>query len=153
MGKRGFKPKPSHLKILEGVDEYRINRDEPTPSESEDLTPPVELSVGAEEVWNRLVPDMASKRVLTPWDLDQFVVFCEAVAMFHDCRLMMGSNYVSTSDRGGQSKSAYWQIMRDCQSMMTQIGSRYGLTPGDRASLSISSDDAGNDSGAERLLS
>lgn len=151
MGKRGKRPESNHLKILKGVDEYRINRDEPTPSDG-GVEPPVELSEGAQDVWDRLAPDLIGKRVMTAWDVDQFVVFCDAVATYHECKLLMDREYISPGAAGGLIKNPYWQIMRDCQSIMTQIGSRYGLTPGDRAALKVDSDEQ-TGSGAERLLS
>lgn len=144
--------KPTHLKILEGVQESRINRDEPTPAEAS-LQPPSELSDAARAVWNRLAPDMIDKKVLTAWDLDQLVIFCDAVAVYHECKNLMGSNYTERGAAGGIIKSPFWQIMRDCQSMMTQIGARYGLTPADRARLAVGDSDPDEDVGAERLLS
>lgn len=154
MGKRGPHPTPNHLKILNGVDEYRINRDEPTPSESSVDNPPQysQLNDLARDVWDRLVPDMAAKRVLTAWDLDQLVIFCDAMAVYEENKALLGHDYVAQGAAGGKIKSPHWQIMRDCQSMMAQIGSRYGLTPGDRASLKVGADESPQ-GGAERLLS
>lgn len=106
----------------------------------------------AREIWDRLTPDLIAKRVLTAWDLDQMVVFCDAVATYHECKVLMGREYTGRGAGGGVIKSPYWQIMRDCQSMMAQIGSRYGLTPSDRASLTIDAGE-GPSAGAERLLS
>lgn len=148
----GRPAKPTHLKILEGEREDRINRDEPQPSEGV-IEPTRELSPAAREVWDRLVPDLVAKRVLTAWDVDQFVVFCNSVAIYHECHELMAGQYLETGAAGGVIKSPYWQIMRDCQATMTQIGSRYGLTPSDRASLKVGGDEQQSGSGAERLLS
>jgi P27 family predicted phage terminase small subunit len=144
--------KPTHLKVLEGVQESRINRDEPVPAEAS-LQPPVELDPAAREVWDRLAPDMIEKNVLTNWDLDQFAVFCDAVAVYRECKALMGNNYTERGAAGGVIKSPYWQIMRDCQSIMTQIGARYGLTPSDRAGLAVGGNEPDEGAGAERLLS
>jgi len=144
--------KPTHLKVLEGVQESRINRDEPTPAAAT-LEPPVELDEAARDVWNRLAPDMVDKKVLTAWDLDQLAVFCDAVAVYHECKALMGNQFLERGAAGGVIKSPYWQIMRDCQGMMTQIGARYGLTPADRARLAVGDSDPDEDLGAERLLS
>lgn len=147
----GRPAKPTHLKILEGEREDRINRSEPQPSEGL-IEPTCELSPSARVVWDRLAPDLVAKKVLTAWDLDQFVVFCNSVAIYHECHELMAGQYLETGAAGGVIKSPYWQIMRDCQATMTQIGSRYGLTPSDRASLKIEPDE-GPSAGAERLLS
>ncbi len=150
MGKRGPKPAPNHLKVIKGVAENRINRDEPTPSNGQ-IVPSVELSEGAREIWNRLVPDMIDKKVLTPWDVDLFVIFCEAYATFHECKEVMGREYVARGAAGGVIKSPYWQIMRDAEAMMSRIGSRFGLTPADRAAIKVNQSEASK-GGGERLL-
>lgn len=145
--------KPTFLKILEGEREDRVNRAEPVPEPQVGaLEPPVEMTAEAREIWDRLTPDLIAKKVLTTWDLDQFVVFCDAVATYHECKGLMGRVYLETGAAGGVIKSPYWQIMRDCQSIMTQIGSRFGLTPSDRQSLTIDAAE-GSSAGAERLLS
>lgn len=153
MGDRGAKPAPNHLKLLRGDKESRLNREEPIPSKLADLIAPPSISDGARVVWDRLAPDMIDKKMLTEWDVDTFVVFCEAVATYHDCRQMMGREYTAAGAAGGVIKSPYWQIMRDCSAVMAQYSSRFGMTPGDRASLKASDDgDTGPKSGAERIL-
>lgn len=149
-GKSGRPPKATHLKILEGVREDRVNRDEPTPEGV--VAPPVQLSEGALAVWNRLAPDLIDKHVLTSWDVDQFAIFCDALAIYEENKRQMGGEYVISGSMGGLTKSPHWQVMRDCQAMIAQIGSRYGMSPADRARLMTdSSEQDGN--GAERLLS
>jgi P27 family predicted phage terminase small subunit len=153
MGRRGPKPTPNHLKVIRGDEEARLNRDEPVPSNAASPIAPPSISEGAAKVWDRLAPDMIDKKMLTEWDVDAFVVFCEAVATYHDCRLMMGKDYVAAGAAGGVIKSPYWQIMRDCSAIMAQFSSRFGMTPGDRASLKAGMDeDSGPKSGAERIL-
>jgi phage terminase small subunit len=85
--------RPNHLKILSGELEDRINRNEPLPAESTTIVPPVQLSEGAQAVWDRLAPDLISKGCLSSWDLDLFIVYCDAAATYHDCRRAMGSDY------------------------------------------------------------
>jgi phage terminase small subunit len=79
-------------------------------------------------------------------------VFCDAVAVYHECKELMGGEYTAQGAAGGRVKNPYWQVMRDCQVIMAQIGSRYGLSPGDRASLKVGSDEQ-SAGGSERLLS
>ncbi|AXQ60814.1 terminase small subunit [Mycobacterium phage Traaww1] len=152
MGKRGPKPRPNHLKALEGVEERYMNRDEPIPAEGE-IVPP-DMSDGAREVWDELAEDLADKGCLKPWDVYMFAVFCEAVATYRACRKMMGHEYTAIGAAGGVIKSPYWQIMRDCATTMAQYSGRFGLTPGDRASLQLGGEGEqdGPKNGAERLL-
>jgi P27 family predicted phage terminase small subunit len=129
---------PNHLKILRGDREDRINRGEPVPSDHA-ITPPVELSPGAQEVWDRLAPDLIDKRVLTAWDVDMFTVFCDAAATYQECRSLLGSEYVAPgSIKGTFVKSAYWRVMRDCVETMIRVGGRFGLNPADRARIDVS---------------
>lgn len=151
-GKGSGRPgKPAHLKILEGVREDRVNRDEPTPSD-DDIECPSELTGRAREVWDRLAPDLIDRKVLTAWDVPQFAIFCDATATYWINREMMAGEYTAQGAAGGVIKSPHWQIMRDAAAMMTQVGSRFGLTPSDRASLKIGAQEDPS-SGAERLLS
>lgn len=152
MGKRGPQPRSSHLKAIEGCREDRINRDEAIPSEG-DLAPPVPLPDDAMAVWNRLAPDMAAKRVLTPWDLDLFAVFCRATATYNRAAAELESS--SLMVKGSQGQKVLTPMLRAVQvtaDMMKSTGQRFGLSPGDRAALKVDGDD-GRAAGAERLLS
>lgn len=152
MGTRGPKPRPTHLKVLEGVEERYINREEPMPSDEAVITPP-EMSEGARIIWDELADDLADKGCLTHWDTHTFAVFCEAVATYRECRKLMGSAYIAQGAAGGVIKSPYHQIMRDCAETMAKFSSRFGLTPGDRAALKIDRDrEDGPKLGAERIL-
>jgi P27 family predicted phage terminase small subunit len=103
-------PKPTHLKILAGEREDRINRNEPTPARAP-IVPPVELSDGARAVWDRLAPDLIVKHILTAWDLDMFGVFCDAVATYQECQQLMGRDYlVPGSVKDTLVKSPYLRI-------------------------------------------
>lgn len=153
MGARGPKPTPNHLKVIRGDKESRLNRDEPIPADAGMPIAPASISQRGLEVWERLAPDLIDKKMLTAWDVDTFVVFCEAVATYHDCRERMGDQYTAVGAAGGVIKSPYWQIMRDCSAVMAQFSSRFGMTPGDRANLKAGADEErGPKMGAERIL-
>jgi P27 family predicted phage terminase small subunit len=156
MGARGPKPAPTHLKVLKGEQESRINREEPLPSEDELIVP--EMSDGARAIWNELAPDLMDKGCLTPWDTHTFVVFCEAQAMYYECRKLLYATkskfgkYVEAGAAGGVIKSPYHQMMRDCAETIAKFSSRFGLTPGDRANLRVGLGNDGPVHGAERIL-
>ena len=157
MGKAGPKPRPTHLKVIEGERESRINRNEPLPSEGS-VVAPDGMTEGARKVWDELAPDLIDKGCLTPWDIYSFEAFCEAVAQWRQCRDLLHSvksDYGPLVERGaagGVIKSPYHQMMRDCEATMSRIGSRFGFTPGDRANLTIERPESGHASGAERIL-
>lgn len=149
---QGRPSKPTRLKVLDGDRPDRINRREPMPAEV-DVRPPVELDDDAAEVWSRLAPDLIAKRVLTAWDTEAFAAYCLAVAAHRSAwRELQSGGLVVRGQRGGEVKSPYWQVWRDSLDAMIRLGARFGLTPADRAALSIGGDD-GDAPGAERLLS
>lgn len=152
MGARGPKPRPTHLKVLQGEQESRINREEPMPTEGK-VAVPADISDGAREVWDELAADLIDKGCLTSWDVYLFEAFCEAVATYRENRdLLREHGYTERGAAGGVIKSPYHQIMRDCLESMAKIGSRFGFTPGDRANMTIEPTDKGPGSGAERIL-
>lgn len=143
--------RPNHLKILAGEREDRINRGEPLPAETS-VTPPVPLTAGAQKVWDRLAPDLFDKGCLSSWDTDLFTVFCESAATYHECRERMGTDYISDGSTQNTVPSAYWKVMRDCIETMTRIGSRFGLTPSDRAGIDVRNETPTPKHGPERIL-
>lgn len=156
MGTRGPKPRPTHLKVVAGEQESRINRDEPTPQEGK-VVAPGGMTGNARKVWDELAKDLIDKGCLTPWDIYTFEAFCEAVAQYRECRTLLQreteyGKYIDKGAAGGVIKSPYHQMMRDCVETMAKIGGRFGFTPGDRANLAINSQDNGPKYGAERII-
>jgi P27 family predicted phage terminase small subunit len=110
------------------------------------------MSDGAQAVWDRLAPDLIAKHILTAWDVDMFMVFCDAVATYQECERLMGRDYlVEGSVPGTLVKSPYLRVMRDCSDTIVRFGGRFGLTPSDRAGLDVSGMPAPR-YGAERIL-
>jgi P27 family predicted phage terminase small subunit len=161
--------KPTHLKIMDGEKNAdRINRAEPLP-EPGALIPPFKLSPRAQEIWNRLAPDMKAKGVFTEWDVDAFAQACDCLAMYWTFRELLEDEvyvkfdkatgevlsemkYVALGAAGGVIKSPYWQMARDAQAMALQIFSRFGMTPADRSKLSVK-DENGHVGGLDELIS
>ena len=127
--------RPNHLKVLAGVREDRINRNEPTPTETA-VTPAMPLSDGAQHIWDRLAPNLIDKGCLTAWDADVFTVFCDVAATYYETRAQLGTSYTV---KGSVSVvvNPLWRIMRDCAETMARLGARFGLTPSDRAGINI----------------
>ncbi len=146
----GRKPRPNHLKALEGCRESRINREEPIPSEGA-IVPPVELPEDAREVWDRLAPGLIARRVLSAWDVDSFSVYCRSVAMYNRCACAVEAEGASTErPYKGLVPSPEFRAMVAAEKIMTSIGSRFGLSPADRSRLQV--DDNGPRSGLEGYI-
>lgn len=150
MGKRGPTSRPSHLKALEGCREDRVNREEPIPAEGA-ISPPAELDSEAQSVWDRLAPDLIEKRVLTSWDVDSFAAFCRSAALYERAsREAVDAEFTVPGSHGGSVQNPVFRIVAMAAADMRAFGQRFGLTPGDRASLKV--DDGGQSSGAEAYV-
>lgn len=132
--------KPTNLKVLHGDRADRIPNAEPQPG-SAAVEPPARFAwVDAEELWCRLAPDLVAKGVLTAWDVDLFFEFCHAVALVRSHRPTKSSVAVpGAASPMGDYKTAV--------AIMTTLGSRFGLTPADRAKIEVGGEDshAGDD--------
>lgn len=148
----GRPPKPTALKLLHGDDKKnpgRVNRSEPVPADDR-VEPTEELSVEARRAWDRLAPDLIRKGVLTAWDAQAFTTYCQTVAHYQEAsRCLAVEGMTARGAAGGVIKSPYWQIMRDAIGVMVTIGGRFGLTPSDRAQLSLG--EAKREPGADLL--
>lgn len=154
MGGRGSgRPgKPTELKLLHGDREDRINHNEPKPGLG-DVRPPYSLDDDAQAVWDRLAPELVAKKVLTPWDVDAFAAFCDAISKYRYFQTRLNEEgYTAQGSAGGVIKSPYWQMQRDCVAIITSIGGRFGLNPSDRQHI-ITDTEPDKGSGAERLFS
>jgi P27 family predicted phage terminase small subunit len=147
-------PKPTYLKVLDGTRESRINRSEPSPGDAADVTPPGYLNDAALEVWNRLAPDLMEKGCLSFWDVDLFAAYCDAIAVYRDCRAKIAGDYVVKGSVPGTAvKNALWRVALDALDVANRIGARFGLTPSDRAKIDVTTVEKKPTTGPERLLS
>lgn len=148
----GRKPRPNHLKALEGVRESRLNRDEPIPGEQA-VVPPVELPEDALAVWRRLAPDLIAKRVMTAWDVDLFGAFCCEVALYHRAWAEVEANGTNIDrPRSGPVVSPAFRVAQSCLDAARSLAASYGLTPADRARLKIEPNSSDLNSLAARFI-
>ena len=152
MGKRGPTPRPTHLRALEGVDEYRLNREEPIPEDGAAVRPPVDMPEEALAIWHRLAPDLIAKKVLTSWDADEFANACRIQALLHQA--LMDAETSPLVTRGSNDNlvmNPSIRIVTSLEASLRSIWSRFGLTPGDRAQLKVDHN-GGQKSGDEAYI-
>jgi P27 family predicted phage terminase small subunit len=146
------------LKALRG--DKNAGKGEPVPAAG-DVRCPTNLSPGARDVWKRLAPDLIAKGVLTPWDVDEFAAFCRAVDLNDQAQEHIDSEgavvEAAVFDRNGKPTgfrlqvSPWWQVWQGTADKVLRFGSRFGLSPSDRAQLKVG--DGRNQDPAERFLS
>lgn len=144
--------KPTNLKVLHGDRTDRVNREEPVPGQV-DVLPPEWLDGVGLELWAQLSPDLIAQGVLTAWDVEAFAMVCDSVRLFREARDRVAAEGLTVmGSMGSVIKHPLLQVQRDAATTFAQFGSRFGLTPADRAKISIGGSD-GKPKGAERLLS
>ncbi|WUI00218.1 phage terminase small subunit P27 family [Spirillospora sp. NBC_00431] len=146
MGKRGPAKTPTQVAILHGYRKDRINHTEPRPAEIE-IKAPAWLDASSRTVWRNLAPDLVRKGVLTGWDLEAFACWCDAVtrrrravkALRAEGEIISVPVYNKNGDQTGErlTRNPWLLVMRDADAQVQRIGARFGLTPSDRADLSI----------------
>src|SRR3982750_597339 len=84
MGRRGFAPKPTRLRLLEGnLGRKPINFNEPLPASApKGVRPPkfLELNDAAKAVWKALAPTLQKEGMLSVIGLVAFGRYCDNVA-------------------------------------------------------------------------
>ncbi len=161
MAKTGPKPRPAHLKAVRGERADRIPKHEPQPGELP-ISPPAWLNAAARELWAHLAPDLIAKRVLTAWDCEQFAQLCDALERRARAAAALDLEgeivTVPVFDRNGrptgerQVRSLWFDVWKQASDTATRLSALFGLTPSDRARLSIPPSDA-DQRPAARLLS
>lgn len=152
MGKRGPAAKPTQLRVLHGDRRDRINDTEPAPPTGE-VVCPAWASEHAQEIWVRLAPGLQSRGVLTVWDIDAFLVLCEALARYRAATQLVNGSALLVQGGSGLMKNPALQVQAEAERTFLTYASRFGLTPSDRASIKVEVSDADTSKGAGRLLS
>lgn len=147
MGRGGQgRPKlPARVAELNGYRKDRINN-EPKPSVV-DIAPPDWLGAEALEVWHRLAQDLTVKKVLTAWDTEAYAAWCDAVVRRRRASLHLSADgeviELPVYNKNGEctgtryAKNPWTLVLNEADAQMQKYGARFGLTPSDRAGLSI----------------
>jgi P27 family predicted phage terminase small subunit len=146
MGARGPGKTPTNLALLAGHRKDRINTDSPAPSEIE-VACPSWLPDDARAVWGQFAPDLIRKKALTSWDVEEFGAWCDAAARRRRAVAelkdegeivdlpVFNKNGECTGTR--RAKNPWLLVLTDADIQLRSYGTRFGMTPSDRASLSI----------------
>ena len=134
----GRKPKPTHLKLIEGNPGKRsLPQSEPVPREAFPVKPKF-ARPAASECWDRVVVELEAMRILASVDRDALQVYCEAYGTW-----LVANRRAARSllvNRGSKSNPVWvsnpaWRIARDAASLMLRIGEAFGLTPSARSRI------------------
>jgi P27 family predicted phage terminase small subunit len=144
MGLRGFPPKPTALKLIEGNPGHqRINKSEPRP---DDLTPriarsryPKYLARDERRLWRYYAGLLASLRVLTEADL----VGLEQMSRVTAERIRMEAILAKTGPLAKSKKtdtvyiSPVWMVVQGLRDRELKLLREFGMTPSSRTRISV----------------
>ena len=82
MGRRGFAPKPTNLKVLEGK---KVKTREARPNPITTPVCPAWLNRDAKIMWKRLVPVLTGVGLFTEADIEAFTAACQSWGIFVEC--------------------------------------------------------------------
>jgi P27 family predicted phage terminase small subunit len=107
------------------------------------VQPPTWLSKDAKAEWRARTPELTRLGLLTDLDVLQFAAYCTAAArwMRYERRLELLARKVDgelvETPNGFQQPHAIVKMARDAAEQMRKFAALFGLSPADRASLSM----------------
>jgi P27 family predicted phage terminase small subunit len=140
--------KPNSLKILEGAQPCRINRDEPNPPAFESEVPEFLDEVGR-IAWVRVTTRLDEMGILTAADSEAIALYASIYSRWQAATLSLAEDGLTIINRteiktskGSTSRTVSKahpavQIAAECQSQMTRLLTQFGMTPSSRSSLHV----------------
>jgi P27 family predicted phage terminase small subunit len=146
VGARGPGKTPTNLALVRGQRQDRINSNSPEPSAIE-VKSPTWLTPPARTVWKQYAPDLEKKGVLTAWDVEEFACWCDAAARRRRAVRKLAAEgeivQLPVFNKNGEltghriGKNPWLLVLTDADIQLRAYGTRFGMTPSDRASLAI----------------
>ena len=134
----GRKPAPTALKVVRGDRPSRINHNAPpTVPPSGEVPPPAWLNEVAAEVWTRILPQLAAKRIMDEAHLELFAQGCQAIGLFQDAARLVNDQGIIVNNGNGKVKNPAFQVMRDSFTVTLHWSREFGLTPSAQSGITV----------------
>jgi len=139
---RGRKPKPTHLKVIEGNPGKRpLNENEPEP-DKKGTTCPGWLDEDARTEWRRVYPQLRACRIMTSLDRAILADYCRAVSTMERAELNIQKyGDVIKTPSGYVQQAPHIGIYNKAADRMNRCCAELGMTPSSRSRISVSQDD------------
>jgi len=134
------KPKPTRLKLLEGVvNKRRINMNEPKPkSKKRKPAAPSFLNQAAKKEWKRIAGELHQLGLLTNLDLTALAGYCASYAIFVDASKNLEKHGMLVKAQSGfPMQSPYLSIANKAMSEMRRWMAEFGMTPSSRSRVVV----------------
>ena len=134
----GRRPKPTHLKLLQGnPGKRKLNAHEPKP-EVEILPVPDYLSDGVKAEWERMAKVLAQLGLLTSIDGVAFEAYCTLVARWREAEeALKKTGPVVKSPSGYPMLSPFYTVANQSLNQMRAFLVEFGMTPSARSRISL----------------
>lgn len=135
---RGRKPKPTHLKVLEGNPGRRpLNDREPEP-EPILLMPPPELPKIARDEWNRLARELYDLGMLTNLDQAIMEAYCYSYAKWKNALKEVDGHPIVKTKNGNIIQNPWETVANRAYDQMIRALTELGLSPPSRSRVKVS---------------
>jgi P27 family predicted phage terminase small subunit len=135
---RGRKPKPTHLKLIEGnPGKRKLNKGgEPKPPP---IAPecPAWLMPEAQQEWGRIAPQLEALGLLTLVDGAALAAYCQAFARWKQAETRIVKRGLTMKTPNGEIQRPEVAIAQKSVQIMKAFLTEFGLTPSSRTRLNI----------------
>jgi len=144
----GRKPKPVELTLIQGNPGKRPIRTTPSFPVLTDH-PPDELPPRGRALWRRLIKQLKPIRLVQATDREALLVLCDLWATYCDAMDLVRKHGTlirsrnKNEDRAALIVNPAWRVARDASKQMESLWGSFGLTPSDRARLTLGGGDRG----------
>jgi P27 family predicted phage terminase small subunit len=138
MGKRGFPPKPTALKVLQGNPGHqKLNTNEPKPQPIAPICPSW-LPPGAKRYWKLYASKLEDLGLLTEVDGLDFQNLCLAAWQIEEAaKVLKKQGLVMKMGSGYEQQRPEVGIVNNCSATIAKLGAKFGLSPADRVGLGV----------------
>lgn len=135
---RGRKPKPTHLKLLDGNPGRRLpNAGEPAPA-NKPPTCPSHLCPPAKAEWKRLAAQLTTLRILTELDRAALAAYCQAYGRWVEAERKLHETPMLLKLPSGYVQQNPWLTIANKQlELMYKYLGDFGLSPVSRSRVSL----------------
>ena len=147
MGRRGFAPEPTVLKVIKGNPGKRpLNVREPKPKPIKP-TCPAWLDAEAKREWKRIVPELDSLGLLGKIDRAALAGYCECWSQWQQAsRILQEKGLTFKTPSGYMQQRPEVSIAQKSLSLLKGFCQEFGLTPSARSRIQTPEADDGQES-------
>ena len=146
MAKPGPKPKPTHLKIIEGNPGNRpLNHKEPRPRKAIPKCPEWMDPIARAE-WRRVTKELKAMGTLSTADRTLIITYCRTFSKWVNAeKVVIAKGYLMETPSGMIQANPYVGIANQAQKELRLLCAELGLTPSSRSRLVVEGVDEGDD--------